>query len=136
MKKEMGGAGAGAGANAYEEAVITPDQLARMRLRYPGHIPVLVRTLDKPLKIKLRKQKFMVGADHLTSTFCSLVRTFIADGVDSSTGLYFFCACPHTHEKCVVPMSTTVGELNKRFAGEGPLIVYMAGEATFGDFEL
>jgi hypothetical protein len=71
-----------------QEKIIIKKEVNIIRSKYPGYIPVIVRTKDKS-NIKLNKIKYLIGEEITIAQFLSIIRKKIKN-FNKSESLFLF----------------------------------------------
>jgi hypothetical protein len=119
---------------------VSSEDAARLRLKYPTHVPVVVHQLPHGgSALKIKRLKYLVPQSTPMGSLCSILRKYM-EGVTESTGLFFYVRDVASADLVLAPMGTTVGELDVRCNYNAsdpgrvspPLAVWVAMENTFG----
>jgi hypothetical protein len=108
------------------EKIFIKNEIVMLRLSYPKHIPVLIRS--KSEKIKLRKYRFLAGSDLTIAQFLQGIREKMIVPLSSSESMYVFI-------NNTIPCNTaTFFELYQEYKDKDTemLILTLCVENTFG----
>lgn len=103
---------------------IIKNEVCILKMKYPNHIPIIVRSRSEQLH--LRKNKYLVGATTDIAVFLNMVKR--NTNISSHDSVFFF-----VNDK-VVPLSMTAEMLYDRYKDQstGLMFLTMYKENTFG----
>jgi GABA(A) receptor-associated protein len=116
-----------------EEKSIIRKEVEIVRHKYPGHIPVVV--VSKSRELKLAKSKYLVGSELTVSQFQFIVRKKLQNSLNSTEAMYLLARDNKSNNGVLLQSSALMSSVYSSHVDEETqmLFIEVCKENTFGN---
>jgi GABA(A) receptor-associated protein len=116
-----------------EEKSLIRKEVEIVRHKYPGHIPVVV--VSKSKELKLSKSKYLVGSELTVSQFQFIIRKKLQNSLNSTEAMYLLARDNKTNNGVLLQSSALMSSVYTSHSDEETqmLFIEVCKENTFGN---